>query len=274
MTRAFSHGGIVDLGLKGKLALVTASTDGIGYAIAKLLVQENAHVIINGRSEKSVNQAIAQLKQENSQSKLLPAPFDLSKQEGVEALIKAYPQVDILINNLGIYEIKKFEDISDEDWLRFFEVNVLSGVRLSRYYFPLMISKNWGRIVFISSESALNTPGDMIHYGMTKTAQLAVGRGLAELTKGTQVTVNSVLPGPTYSTGVQTFITEIAKKKGITPKEAEKEFFKTTRPTSLLQRFSTTDEVAALVVFVCSEKASSTNGAALRVEGGIVHTIA
>ncbi len=263
----------MDLGLKGKLALVTGSTGGIGFSIAKVLAQEGVNVIINGRSKERVNDAIAQLKKENVKGELLSAPYDLSTKDGVNAISKAFPKVDILINNLGIYEIKKFEEISDEDWLKMFEVNVLSGIRLSRYYFPLMLKNNLGRVVFISSESALNVPAEMIHYGMTKTAQIAVARGLAELTKGTKVTVNSVLPGPTYSEGVKEFIESIAKEKKVTAKQVEEDFFKTVRPSSLLQRFETTDEVAALVAFVCSEQSSAINGSALRVEGGVVRSI-
>ena len=263
----------MDLGLKGKLVLVSASTGGIGYAIAKLLTQEGAHVIINGRSKERVKVAIDQLKKDNVKGELLSAPYDLSKKEGVDANIKEFPKVDILVNNLGIYETKNFADITDEDWLKIFVVNVLSGTRLSRHYFPLMLKNNWGRIVFISSESAINIPGEMIHYGMTKTAQISVARGLAGLTKGTNVTVNSVLPGPTYSEGVQDFIESIAKERKTSSKQVEQDFFKSMRPSSLLQRFETTDEIASLVAYVCSERASGTNGAALRVEGGVIQSI-
>jgi NAD(P)-dependent dehydrogenase (short-subunit alcohol dehydrogenase family) len=261
----------MDLGLKDKVALVTGSTAGIGFAIAKALAQEGASVYINGHTEEKVQAVIDKMKP--VKGKLFPAPFDLADNAGAEKLIKILPSVDILVNNLGIYEVKPFEEITDEDWLRFFNINVLSGIRLCRHYFPLMKTQNWGRIIFISSESAVNIPAEMIHYGTTKTAQLAVARGLAELTMGTGVTVNSVLPGPTYSEGVEQFVAEIAKTKKITPHEVEEEFFKTIRPSSLIQRFATTDEVGEFVAFVCSERASAINGAALRVEGGVVRSI-
>jgi NAD(P)-dependent dehydrogenase (short-subunit alcohol dehydrogenase family) len=263
----------VDLNLKGKVALVTGSTEGIGFATAKILGQEGAHVYVNGRSQEKIKAAIDQLKREKTIGEARPAPFDLSNEKGVEDLLKTIPTIDILVNNLGIYEVKPFDEISDEDWLRFFEINVLSGIRLSRHYFPLMKEKNWGRIVFISSESGVNTPAEMIHYGVTKTAELAVARGLAELTAGTGITVNSVLPGPTYSRGVIEFVKQIAQLKEITPRQVEEEYFKTVRPGSLLQRFATPDEVAALVAFICSERAAAINGAALRVEGGLLHSI-
>ncbi|MGF6434161.1 NAD(P)-dependent dehydrogenase (short-subunit alcohol dehydrogenase family) [Bradyrhizobium elkanii] len=199
---------------------------------------------------------------------------DVSTAAGCKALLAALPEVDILVNNAGIFEPKPFFDIPDEDWSRFFEVNVMSGVRLSRGYMQGMLKRNWGRIVFISSESGLNIPTEMIHYGMTKTAQLAIARGLAELTKGTAVTVNSVLPGPTMSEGVETFVKDLAKQNGQSVEEAASNFVKQHRPTSLLQRFASTEEIANLVVYVCSKQASATNGAALRAEGGIVNTIA
>ena len=264
----------MDLGLKGKKALVSASSNGIGYSIAKLLAEEGATVYVNGRSSKSVDAAIEKLKKEVKNPSLLPAPFDLSDKKGVDDLVKVVPSVDILINNLGIYEVKPFEEIPDEDWERFFEINVLSGIRLSRHYFSKMKENKWGRIVFISSESGLNTPAEMVHYGMTKTAQLAVSRGLAETTVGTGITVNSVLPGPTYSVGVETFVKEVAQSKGITAKDVERDFFTTVRPSSLIKRFATGEEVAALVVFVCSLQAAAINGAALRVDGGVTRTIA
>jgi NAD(P)-dependent dehydrogenase (short-subunit alcohol dehydrogenase family) len=258
----------MDLDLKGKKALVTGSTVGIGFAIAKALAEEGATVYINGRTLQRVEEAIEKLPFD-----VMPAPFDLSTKEGVEALTKNIPQIDILINNLGIYEAKQFEDISDEDWMRFFEINVLSGIRLSRFYFPKMKAKNWGRILFISSESAVNIPAEMIHYGMTKTAQIAIARGLAELTIGTNVTVNSILPGPTYSEGVEDFVHQIANTQNLSTDKVEKDFFKTMRPSSLIQRFATTDEVGALAAFISSDKAAAINGAALRVEGGIVRSI-
>lgn len=261
----------MDLGLKNKTALVTGSTGGIGFAIAKALAEEGAHVYINGRKQERVEHAISELK--GVPGKLSAAPFDLSNQEGAEALFKMIPSLDILVNNLGIYEVRSFEDISDEAWLRIFNINVLSGIRLSRHYFPLMLKQNTGRIVFISSESGVSIPKEMIHYGMTKTAQLAVARGLAEMTVGTQVTVNSVLPGPTFSEGVKGFVHEMAEASKKTAKEIEQEFFKTVRPSSLIQRFATIQEVGDLVAFVCSERAGAINGASLRVEGGVIRSI-
>lgn len=258
----------MDLGLKGKKALVTASTGGIGLAIAKALAQEGAIVYVNGRSQKSVDEAIKKL---NSPS-VKGAPFDLSTKEGVDQIIQTLPEVDILINNLGIYEPKDFVEISDEDWLRLFDVNVMSGVRLSRHYLPGMLKRNQGRIIFISSESGVNIPVEMIHYGMTKTAQLAIARGLAELTKGTNVTVNSVLPGPTYSEGVEKFVQDLADTQNSTVKQVSDDFFKSTRPSSLIQRFATVDEVASLVAFTCSPQAAAINGAPLRVDGGVIRS--
>jgi NAD(P)-dependent dehydrogenase (short-subunit alcohol dehydrogenase family) len=261
----------MDFGLKGKVALVTGSTSGIGFAIAKALAQEGASVYINGRSAEKVRAAIDKIKP--VEGNLFAAPFDLADKAGADKLIEMLPTVDILINNLGIYEVKNFEDITDEDWLRIFNINVMSGIRLCRHYFPRMKAKNWGRIVFISSESAVHTPTEMIHYGMTKTAQLAIARGLAEMTKSTGVTVNSILPGPTYSDGVERFVADIAKTKNITPQQVEEDFFKTVRPGSLIQRFATIHEVGALVAFVCSEHGSAINGAPLRVEGGVIGSI-
>jgi NAD(P)-dependent dehydrogenase (short-subunit alcohol dehydrogenase family) len=199
---------------------------------------------------------------------------DLSKGEGCRALIGQLPEVDVLVNNLGIFEPKAFEKISDEDWMRFFETNVLSGVRLSRHYVRGMQSRNWGRIVFVSSESGLQIPAEMIHYGMTKTAQLAVARGLAETLAGTGVTVNSVLPGPTASEGVGGFVAQMAADRGVDAATVEREFFATARPSSLIRRFATPEEVAAMIVYVCGVPASATTGAALRVDGGVVRAIA
>lgn len=261
----------MDLGLKDKVALVTASTAGIGFAIAKALAEEGATVYINGRSTEKVHAAIA--KMTPTKGKLFPAPFDLAEKDGIDKLIEFLPAVDILINNLGIYEVKTFEEITDEDWLRIFNINVLSGIRLCRHYFPLMKQKNWGRIVFISSESGVNIPVEMIHYGMTKTAQLAIARGLAEMTIGSNVTVNSVLPGPTYSEGVGQFVAEVAKSKKLTPQQVEEEFFQTVRPSSLIQRFATVDEVGTLVAYICSDQAGAINGAPLRVDGGVIRSI-
>jgi NAD(P)-dependent dehydrogenase (short-subunit alcohol dehydrogenase family) len=260
--------------LKGKTALVTGSTSGIGYASARGLAAAGAEVVVNGRTQAKVDAAVAALAKAVSGAKVRGVAADVSTAVGCKTLVAAQPAVEILINNAGIFEPKGFFDIPDEEWSRFFEVNVMSGVRLSRAYFPGMLKRNWGRIVFISSESALNIPKEMIHYGTTKTAQLAVSRGLAEMTKGTAVTVNSVLPGPTMSEGVETFIKDLAKHNGVSVEEATKQFFQQQRPTSLLQRFATVDEIANMVVYVSSKEASATDGAALRAEGGIVQTIA
>jgi NAD(P)-dependent dehydrogenase (short-subunit alcohol dehydrogenase family) len=259
----------MDLQLKNKLALVTGSTAGIGYAIARALSAEGASTIVNGRSGQAVNTAISQLAGSAS-GELLGFAGDLSTEKGADELFEKYPDVDILINNLGIYEAAQFEEITDRDWRRFFEVNVLSGVRLSRLYLPGMKERNWGRIIFISSESAVQIPSEMIHYGMTKTAQLAVSRGLAEYVAGTGITVNCVLPGPTKSRGVYDFVEELANKEGKTFEEFEKEFFQTVRPTSLIKRFTSPDEIAYLVACVASPLASATTGAALRADGGVV----
>ena len=263
----------MNIDLSGKTALVTGSTAGIGYAIAKGLAASGAGVVINGRGQDKVDAAVANLKQAVSSAKVRGMAADVSTAEGCDALLKALPDVDILINNAGIFEPKNFFNIPDEDWSRFFEVNVMSGVRLSRAYLSGMLKRNWGRIIFISSESALNIPNEMIHYGMTKTAQLAVSRGLAKLTRGTAVTVNSVLPGPTMSDGVETMLKALAKERGQTVEEAAANFVKQHRPDSLLQRFASVDEVANMVVYAASKEASATNGAALRVEGGVVNSI-
>jgi NAD(P)-dependent dehydrogenase (short-subunit alcohol dehydrogenase family) len=263
----------MDLHLSGNRALVSGSTAGIGLAIATTLAREGANVIVNGRTQKRVDDAVASIRAGAPGTTVRGIAADLATQAGTDVLLAALPAVDILVNNLGIFEPKLFADISDDDWRRFFEVNVLSGVRLSRAYLPGMRERNWGRIVFISSESAINIPAEMIHYGMTKTAQLAVARGLAETTAGTGITVNSVLPGPTRSEGVGTFVADMARGQSKTPAEVEAEFFRSVRPSSLLRRFATTEEVAALVAFVCSPLASATNGAALRVDGGVVRSI-
>jgi NAD(P)-dependent dehydrogenase (short-subunit alcohol dehydrogenase family) len=260
----------MNLKLTDKTALVSGSTKGIGFAIATGLAREGARVIVNGRSEKAVAGAKEQIDQTVPDARIESFAGDLSTAAAAETLFQRFPLVDILVNNLGIFEPKPFEDISDEDWRRFFEVNVLSGVRLSRAYLPGMKQRNWGRIVFISSESAINTPVEMIHYGMTKTAQLAVSRGLAELCAGTAVTVNAVLPGPTRSAGVEEFVGQIGGGKPFA--EFEKEFFKSFRPSSLLKRFAMTEEVANLVIYLCSPLSAATNGAALRVDGGVVQT--
>jgi NAD(P)-dependent dehydrogenase (short-subunit alcohol dehydrogenase family) len=259
--------------LSGRMALVTGSTSGIGYATAKGLAGAGADVVVNGRSQAKADAAAAAIAKAVPGAKVRGVAADVSTAAGCEALVAALGEVDILINNAGIFEPKEFFDIPDDDWSRFFEVNVMSGVRLSRAYMPGMLKRNWGRIVFISSESALNIPREMIHYGMTKTAQLAVSRGLAELTRGTAVTVNSVLPGPTMSEGVEAFVKDLAKQHGQSVEEAASQFVKQFRPTSLLQRFATPEEIASMVVYVSSKEASATNGAALRAEGGIVQTI-
>ncbi|MGC2602914.1 MAG: SDR family NAD(P)-dependent oxidoreductase [Rhodomicrobium sp.] len=257
----------MDYRLEGKLAFVTGSTKGIGKATAMLLNREGAEVIIHGRTKESVEHA----------RKDLPTAHgvhgDLSHRRDCERIVNEVKDigiVDILVNNAGIFEPKKFADIPDEDWLRFFEVNVMSGVRFARAFLPEMLLKNWGRIIFISSESAVNIPEEMIHYGMTKTAQLAVSRGLAELTKGTAVTVNAILPGPTASEGVVDFMKHMAASRGQDVKTAEAEFFKSVRPTSLLQRFEDPMEVAQTIVFVASSVSSAINGAVLRADGGVV----
>jgi NAD(P)-dependent dehydrogenase (short-subunit alcohol dehydrogenase family) len=263
----------MDLQLKNKKALITGSTAGIGFAIAKQLAKENAHVYINGRTAARVDAAVKKLKDETGNQNIDGLIADFSDSKQIENLIQQLPDIDILVNNVGIFEPKPFKDINDADWFKFFEVNVLSGVRLSRAYFDKMIAKNWGRIIFISSESAIQIPGEMIHYGMTKTAQIAVSRGLAELTKGTNVTVNTVLPGPTFSEGAGDFIESLARDQNKTVKEIEKDFFQHMRPTSILQRFATPDEIANLVAFVASPLSSATNGAALRADGGVVKSI-
>ena len=263
----------MDLQLEGKRALVSGSTAGIGYAIAEALAKEGAQVIVNGRTQKRVDAAIQRLAAAGLKAKVEGFAADLGTSQGVSQMVTKYPEVEILVNNLGIFEPKPFEEIPDEDWIRFFEVNVLSGVRLSRHYLPRMKARNWGRIVFISSESALQIPAEMIHYGMTKTAQLAISRGLAETTAGTGVTVNTVLPGPTESEGVETFVEQMAASRKVSREDIEKEFFRNVRPSSLLKRFARVDEVAPLVAFICSPLSSATNGAALRADGGVVRAI-
>jgi NAD(P)-dependent dehydrogenase (short-subunit alcohol dehydrogenase family) len=260
--------------LSGKTALVTGSTAGIGYAIAKGLATTGADVVLNGRGQAKVDAAVAKLQAAVAGAKVRGIAADVSAAAGCNALITALPELDILVNNAGIFEPKDFFEIPDQDWTRFFEVNVMSGVRLSRAYLQGMLKRNWGRIVFISSESGLNIPKEMIHYGVTKTAQIALARGLAELTRGTAVTVNSVLPGPTLSEGVETFVKSLAKQNGQSEAEAAANFVKQHRPTSLLQRFASVDEIANMVVYIASKEASATNGAALRAEGGIVNSIA
>ena len=264
----------MNIDLKGKTALVTGSTSGIGHAIARGLASAGADVVVNGRTQARVDTAAAAIGRAVPGAKVRGVAADVSTADGCNALAADLPEVDILVNNAGIFEPKGFFDIPDEDWSRIFEVNVMSGVRLSRVYLPGMLKRNWGRIVFISSESALNIPKEMIHYGTTKTAQLAVSRGLAEMTRGTAVTVNSVLPGPTMSEGVETFVKDLARQSGQSVEAAASQFIKQFRPTSLLQRFASVEEIANMVVYIASKEASATNGAALRAEGGIVQTIA
>jgi NAD(P)-dependent dehydrogenase (short-subunit alcohol dehydrogenase family) len=259
--------------LTGKTAVVTGSTAGIGYAIALGLAREGAHVHINGRTQARVAAALAGIRRDVPDAQVEGFAQDLGTAAGCEKLIRHLPSVDILVNNLGVFEAKPFEEIPDADWLRLFEVNVMSGVRLSRAYLPGMKQRNWGRIVFISSESAVHIPAEMVHYGMTKTAQAAVARGIAEGCAGTNVTVNSVLAGPTASEGVTTFVNDLARKQNVTPAEFEEQFFKNMRPTSLLKRFLKPEEVASVVVYVCSPEASAVNGAAIRAEGGVIKAV-
>ena len=258
----------MDLGLKGKRALVTGSTAGIGLAVARQLAREGAFVYVNGRTEDRVRKALAEI-----EGKADGIAADLGTAAGAQNLFQHIKDLDIVINNLGIFEPRPFLEIGDADWMRFFEVNVLSGVRMARHYLPRMLERRWGRIIFVSSESALQIPAEMVHYGVTKTAQLAVARGIAESFPASGVTVNSVLAGPTSSEGVSTFIGELARHHGKSREEMEHEFFEHARPTSLLKRFATTDEVAAMIVYLCSEAASATTGSAVRVDGGVVRCI-
>lgn len=262
----------MNLQINGKTALVTASTAGIGLEIARKLAQEGAEVVITGRKQAKLDQAVQDIHASGGEV-VRGVLADAATAEGAAVLRSAVPEVDILVNNLGIYEIKSFTELSDADWLRYFETNVLSGVRLAREYFPGMLKRNSGRIIFISSESGLMTPGAMIPYGMSKTAQLAISRGLAELTRGTGVTVNSVLPGPTRSEGIVDFLRSISGNPEATAEQLEAEFFAKARPSSLIQRMIEPEEVANLVAYVASPLSSSTNGAALRVDGGVVPSI-
>ena len=263
----------MDLQLTGKLALVTGSTAGIGLAIAKALAAEGARVVVNGRTEARVIDAMAAIAKAHPSARLEPLAADLGTVAGVELAIERYPDVAILINNLGIFEPRPFEEIRDDEWQKMIEVNFMSGVRLSRHHLPRMKAAGWGRIVFIASESAVNIPVEMIHYGVTKTMQVALARGLAETTVGTGVTVNSILPGPTRSEGVEQFIKDLAKSQNRTVEEMERKFFETARPTSLLRRFETPDEIAAMVAFIASPISSATNGAAIRADGGLLRSI-
>jgi NAD(P)-dependent dehydrogenase (short-subunit alcohol dehydrogenase family) len=259
--------------LDNKLCLVTGSTAGIGLAIATALAGEGAEVIINGRTDDRVAEAIQHIHAKHPGAKLKAFAGDLSQVENVQEVDARFQRLDVLVNNLGMYEPKPFKDITDADWQKIIEINFFSGVRLSRTFLPGMLNRNWGRIIFISSESAVQIPAEMIHYGVTKTMQLALSRGLAETTIGTGVTVNAVLPGPTRSEGVEAFVKDMAAQQGKTAAEVEKDFFKNVRPSSLLQRFATNEEVANLVAYVASPLSSATNGAALRVDGGVVRSI-
>jgi NAD(P)-dependent dehydrogenase (short-subunit alcohol dehydrogenase family) len=263
----------MDYQLSGKLCLVTGSTAGIGLAIAKDLAAEGAEVILNGRTDDRVAEAIDTIRKAQPDAKLKAFAGDLSEMDQVKELDARFQRLDVLVNNLGKYEPKPFEKITDEEWHSIIETNFFSGVRLSRTFLPGMLNRNWGRIIFISSESAVQIPLEMIHYGVTKTMQVALARGLAEITKGTGVTVNSVLPGPTWSEGVEKFVEDMAGHSGKSAADVEKEFFKDVRPSSLLQRFATVEEVAHMVAYVASPLSSATNGAALRVDGGVVRSI-
>lgn len=260
--------------LSGRTAIVTGSTAGIGLAIASGLAGAGAHVVVTGRTQARVDEGIESIKSSVPQARLSGVAGDLGSAGGARQLIEQVPDADILVNNLGIFEPKAFFDIPDQDWMRFFEVNVLSGVRLSRHYAQGMAKRGWGRIQFISSESGLQIPAEMVHYGTTKTAQLAVARGLAESLAGSGVTVNSILPGPTRSEGVGDFFAKIAKDQGVSLDQVERDFIQTHRPSSLIKRLATVEEVANLCVYLASEQASATNGAAMRVDGGVVRSIA
>jgi NAD(P)-dependent dehydrogenase (short-subunit alcohol dehydrogenase family) len=263
----------MNLGLQGKQAVVTGSTAGIGLAIASVLAEEGVRVLINGRTEARVAAALDSIRQRCKSADVRGVAADLGNSEGVAKFIQQVAEADILVNNLGIFEPKPFLEIPDADWIHIFAVNVLSGVRLTRHFLPGMLRKNWGRVIFMSSESAQQIPSEMIHYGMTKTAQVAIARGLAESVAGTGVTVNSVLPGPTTSEGVTSFVQDMARHQRISVAEIEKQFFATVRPSSLLKRFETPDEVAAVVAFVASAQGAIINGAAVRAEGGMLRSI-
>jgi NAD(P)-dependent dehydrogenase (short-subunit alcohol dehydrogenase family) len=263
----------MDLKLNGKTALITGSTAGIGFAIAESLAREGAHVYLNGRTQARVDAAIAEVRSKLPEARVEGIVADFSDASGAKTLTEKLPVVDVLVNNVGIFEPKPFTEIPDEDWYRFFEVNVMSGVRLSRHYLAGMLKNKWGRILFISSESGVQIPAEMVHYGMTKTAQVAIARGIAESCAGTGVTVNSILPGPTASEGVGGFVEAMAMQQNKSKEQVEREFFELARPSSLLKRFARVDEVAAMVTYIASELSSATNGAALRVDGGVVRAI-
>jgi NAD(P)-dependent dehydrogenase (short-subunit alcohol dehydrogenase family) len=263
----------MDLQLTGKTALVTGSTAGIGLEIARKLATEGADVIVTGRNQAKLDEAVASIRASGG-AKVSGILADAATAQGAETLLKTAPQVDILVNNLGIYEMKAFADITDADWQTLFDVNVMSGVRLARGYFPGMLERNWGRVIFISSESGLAIPGEMVHYGMTKAAQLAIARGMAQATKGTKVTVNSILPGPTRSEGIVDFLKSVSSDPTAPFEQLEAEFFAKHRPASLLQRMIEAEEIANLAAYVASPLSAATNGASLKAEGGLVTTIA
>lgn len=263
----------MDLKLGGKVALVTGSTAGIGFSIARSLAREGSHVYLNGRTQERVDAAVAEIRAHHQGATISGIAADFSSSAGADTIIAELPSVDILVNNVGIFEPKPFVEIPDVDWYHLFEVNVMSGVRLARHYLPGMLKKNWGRIIFISSESAVQIPAEMVHYGMTKTAQVAIARGIAESVAGSGVTVNSVLAGPTASEGVAGFVKAMATQQEKSKEQIEREFFQFARPSSLLKRFATVDEVAALVTYLASELSSATNGAPMRADGGVVRAI-
>jgi len=263
----------MDLKLKDKTALVTGSTDGIGYAIAKSLAGEGAKVIVNGRTAERVNAAIEKIKAETGSQNISGSVADFDSVEQINALIEQYPDVNILVNNVGIADPRPFKDITDEEWIHMVDINLLSGVRLSRAYFDKMLKANWGRIIFISSESAVQIPAEMISYGVSKTAQMALARGLAELTVGTGVTVNTVLPGPTSTEAIMKFMKATAKQQGISDAEMQKEFFNSLRGTSILKRFITPEEIANMVTFIASPLSAATNGTAIRADGGVIKSV-
>lgn len=273
MGAVFVSGGPMRIDLSGKRAVVTGSTEGIGLAVAGGLAAAGADVVINGRSSESVEAAITQITAAVPEARLSGIAGDLASPEGCARFLAALPETDILVNNVGIFEPKPFFEIEDADWTRFFETNVMAGVRLSRVYIKPMLKKGWGRIVFIASESAINVPTEMIHYGVTKTALLSLSRGLAKLAQGTEVTVNAVLPGPTLTTGVEAMLRGQAEQEGKTIEEVATQFVRTKRPSSIIGRMAEPREVASLVVYTCSEQASATTGAALRVDGGVIESI-
>lgn len=264
----------MDLKLSEKKALITGSTSGIGFAIAQALLQEGASLVINGRTEDRVSYAIEKLQKQNTHKQVITGvAADVGTKAGCEKLIREVNDIDILVNNFGVYVAREFEEITDDNWLEIFNQNVMSGIRLSRHYLSQMKKRDWGRIIFISSESGVHIPTEMIHYGVTKTAQISLARGLAETTLGTGVTVNSILPGPTWSEGVEKFVSDLAAQNNLSNKEMEKRFFKEYRSSSLIQRFAAVEEVANFVAYICSPLSSATNGAALRVEGGLLRGI-